>query len=134
MEHFFILNGIFYMAGFFPSILGTRPIPMKNWEFQQRFVKIGKKFMAAVLQYNHCLGWHLQSFKHCVNILEFISFYNFITFNLEFFPVNWERKRYYFQLGIWPNFDYKISQKKSLHGLAFLQWNISNISRIICEK
>ena len=68
--------------------------------------------------YNHCLGQQVQSFSHCIsdvvhvsNILEiFIQFLNFVTFNWEFFNVNWE-KRYYFQLGIWPNIGYKISQK-----------------------
>ena len=57
---------------------------------------------------NNCLGLHLPSFKHCNSegALDFedlkknlFIFFHFVTVNLEFLPVDWE-KRYYFQLGI----------------------------------
>ena len=69
----------------------------------------------------------------CSNILEiFIQFFNFVTFNWDFFPVNWE-KGHYFQLGIWPNIGYKISQQ--IFALSTEQAPyITNISNLcICD-
>jgi hypothetical protein len=48
---------------------------------------------------NHCLGWHLQAFKHhnSEEALIFKDFktkkFYFVTFNREFFPVDWENNK-----------------------------------------
>jgi hypothetical protein len=44
---------------------------------------------------NQCLRWHLQTFKHHNNeealiFKDFRICYSIITFNWEFFPVDWE--------------------------------------------
>jgi hypothetical protein len=47
---------------------------------------------------NYCLGWHLETFKHyyseealiCKDFRIFIQYFYYLTFNWEFFPVNWE--------------------------------------------
>jgi hypothetical protein len=57
------------MKGLFPGFKKQDPYPWK-WEFQQSFVKNLEKMhdlnfaVIKINAKNHCLGWHLQTFKH----------------------------------------------------------------------
>jgi hypothetical protein len=109
-------------------------------------LKFWKKCITEIFQWlnecnhhyanNRCLGWHLQTFKHCnseealifKDFRNFYSIYFFVTFNWELFPVDWENNilHLYFQLGIWPNICYKIS-KKMPERLRKKNWYVQKI-------
>ena len=84
--------------------------------FSRVLPKFGKKCMTALLQFfkwtiNHCLVCQLQSFKHCISDVALVSKFQFCNLKLGYFFLWFRGKRYYFQLGMWPNFGYKTSKK-----------------------
>ena len=69
-------------------------------KFQWCFIKIWEKNAEVqccnwLNEHNHCLGWHLQSFRCNTNvskILEYIIL--FYTLNRELFPMNWKNETF----------------------------------------
>jgi hypothetical protein len=77
---------------------------------------------------NYCLGWHLQTFKHyyieealiCKDFRIFIKCFYYLTFNWDFFPVDWENNILFSITG------YKISLKNPCNDFILANWKFAS--------
>ena len=73
---------------FFSQYFGNMTHIYEIGNFSGVLLKIGEKFMTAILQLikathnNHCLGWQVQSFKHYISVVALVS--NILDFPNQF--------------------------------------------------